>query len=140
MLVRKIQLPKAPVPTESEEAHTLVAYLRIHGYKFHHSANETGHTPEAIRRAVRVKREGTSAGFPDYVIVINNVLIAIELKRVRGSRVTPEQREWLAVLSACGIPSAICHGAAEAIEFIQECALNSPAPANSEQSTPSQLF
>lgn len=124
------------IPTESEEAHTLVAYLRIHGYKFHHSANETGHTPEAIRRAVRVKREGTSAGFPDYVIVINNVLIAIELKRVRGSRVTPEQREWLAVLSACGIPSAICHGAAEAIEFIQECIKTPSLPYKSPPKSP----
>lgn len=106
-------------PTESEEAKTLVAYLRIKGYVFHHSPNETGHSEEAARRAMRVKREGTSKGFPDYIIIKDDTLIAIELKRVKGSRTTPEQVQWLKDLAACGVHSAICHGAAESIEFIE---------------------
>lgn len=111
-------------PTEAEEAHTLVAYLRVHNYKFVHIPNETGHSPEAIRRAVRIKREGGSPGFPDYLIIKDGKLVVIELKRIKGSRTSPEQREWLAALAACGLECAIAHGATEAIEFLE--GLHSP--------------
>lgn len=113
-------------PTEAEEAKTLVQYLRIKGYTFHHSPNETGHTPEMQRRAIRVKREGTSRGFPDYLIIKGDTLIAIELKRVKGSITSPEQLQWLKDLAACGVQSAICHGASEAIEFIESIKIKEP--------------
>lgn len=106
-------------PTEAQEGATLVAYLRVKDFRFTHIANETGGTPEALRRAIQVKRQGVSKGFPDYLIIKNKQLIAIELKRVKGSVVKPEQREWLVALSICGVNCAICFGSAEAIEFIE---------------------
>jgi hypothetical protein len=114
-------VPSLPVPTEAQEATQFVAWLSVSGYKFHHSPNETGSSPEARRRAVRVKREGVSPGWPDYIIIKNNQLIAVELKRAKKSlsRVSPEQREWLASLAACGVEAAICYGCAEAIEFVE---------------------
>ncbi len=110
-----------PVPTEAEEARTLVAYLRVRGYAFHHSPNETGSSMEARRRAVRVKREGVSRGFPDYLIVVGNRLVFIELKRVKGSVTSPEQLKWLAVLDMIpGVTAAIARGAEQAINIIEE--------------------
>lgn len=117
------------VPTEAQEAHVLVAWLRVKGYTFVHVPNETGHSPEALRRAVRVKREGGSRGFPDYLIIKNKQLIAVELKRIKGSRTSPEQLQWLQELAACGVACAVCHGSAEAIEFIESVSIsNSPTP------------
>jgi hypothetical protein len=107
------------VPLEADEGKVLVAYLRVKGYRFTHIPNETGQSPEARRRAIRMKQQGTSKGFPDYLVIKNNTLIVIELKRVRGSTISPEQREWLAALAACGIPCFIARGASEAIEAIE---------------------
>jgi hypothetical protein len=105
--------------TEQQESELLATYLRIKGYKFTHIPNETGSDPAAKRRAIRMKRAGTSKGFPDYLIFANGKSIAIELKsRRKGAKATPEQKEWLLTLSEYGFESAICHGSSEAIEFI----------------------
>ena len=105
-------------PTEQQEAEALAAYLRIKGYDFTHIPNETGSDPAARRRAVRMKRAGVSRGFPDYLIFINGKRIAIELKRRKGGRASPEQRKWLEILAASGFECAVANGADEAIEFI----------------------
>lgn len=111
-----------PCPTESQEGDMLVAYLRVRGIKFSHIPNATGHTPEAKRRAIMMKRQGTSRGFPDYVIALPGVGIAfIELKRVRGSTTAPEQKEWVEALNACpGAEARICKGFEECKAFIEE--------------------
>lgn len=110
---------RLPVPLESDEAKTFVAWLRAKGYKFFHAPSETGSSPEARRRAIRMKQQGTVRGWPDYMIIKDYQLIAVELKRVRGSVVSPEQLEWLHVLAGCGVQCAVAHGAKEAIEFVE---------------------
>lgn len=105
-------------PTEAQEGSTLVAYLRVKNYRFTHIANETGSSPEAKRRAIRVKQQGVSRGFPDYLVITNAGLVAIELKRLRGSKLSPEQNEWVDALNAAGVPAKVCRGAQEAIDFI----------------------
>lgn len=107
-------------PTEQQEAEALAAYCRIKGYDFTHIPNETGGDMAARRRAVRMKRAGTSKGFPDYLIFTKIKCYAIELKRRKGGRATPEQRKWLEVLAAHGFVAAVSHGADEAIELIEE--------------------
>lgn len=47
----------ASVPTEAAEQAWFVDYLKLRGYKFTHIPNETGHSPEAFRRAIRMKRQ-----------------------------------------------------------------------------------
>lgn len=108
------------IATEQQEAETLAAYLRLKGYSFTHIPNETGGDPAARRRAVRMKRAGVSRGFPDYLIYARGHRIAIELKRSKGGRATKEQRDWLTTLSDYGYNCAVCHGAEEAIKFIEE--------------------
>lgn len=109
----------AAVPTEQQEAETLAVYLSVHKYRFTHIPLETGSDPAARRRAVRMKRAGASRGFPDYLVFAKDKMFAIELKRVKGSKTSPEQLEWLKTLSRYGFISAVCHGAKEAIELIE---------------------
>lgn len=108
-----------PVPTEAQEGEQLVAYLRLKGYKFTHIGNETGSSPEARRRAIRLKRQGTSPGFPDYFILVDGQAIAIELKRQRGSRTSPEQKAWIAALNDAGVPAKVCKGFLDAKAFVE---------------------
>jgi hypothetical protein len=105
---------------EADEGRLLVAYLRIKGYRFTHIANETGSGRAAQFQGIRNKQQGVSKGFPDYLIVTKTGLIAIELKRTKGSTTTKEQLEWLDALNSAGVASKVCKGAQEAIEFIKE--------------------
>lgn len=110
-------------PTESQEGDTLVAWLRINHIAFTHIPNETGSSPEARRRAIRMKRQGTSRGFVDYIVAIPTVgILYIELKRAKKSlsKVSPEQKDWLAVLEQCpGAATCLAYGANEAIKFVE---------------------
>lgn len=107
------------VPTEFQEGLALVAYLRVKDYKFTHLPLETGSSPEARRRAIRMKQQGTSRGTPDYMIIVKDQLLFVELKRKKGSRVSPEQREWLEALSKTGAHCIIAYGAQDAIDYIE---------------------
>jgi hypothetical protein len=111
---------RLPCPLESEEGKAFVAFLRLQGLKFTHIPNETGGSDEAKRRAIRMKQQGTSKGFLDYIIVIPYVGLAIvELKRQYGSTTSPEQLEWVAALNTVpGVQAEVCKGAAAAIAFV----------------------
>lgn len=110
-----------PVLIEAEEGKMLVAYLRVRRIPFTHIPNETGSSPEAKRRAIRMKQQGTARGFPDYIVAIIGVgMLYIELKRKRGSRVSPEQIEWVEIINKCpGAAACVAYGATEAIKFIE---------------------
>lgn len=110
------------MPSEAEEADVLVAWLRIHNYKFHHSPNETGSSPEMRRRAVRMKRAGTSPGFPDYTIIAGGHLIFIELKSKKGY-LSAEQKAWIAAFNKVdNVQAFVARGADEAIAIVEKYA------------------
>lgn len=117
-----IVVVQLPCLTENQEGDILVAYLRVRGIAFTHIPGETGGSPEAKRRAIRVKRQGYSKGTPDYMIALPGIgMLFIELKRLRGSKTSPEQLQWVETINKC--PSAearICKGACSAIAFIEE--------------------
>lgn len=110
------------VPTEAEEARTLVAYLRVRGYKFTHIANETGSGRGARFQGIRNKQQGVSPGFPDYIILVNDNVIFIELKRTKGGVLSQAQKYWIAALEEAGQTVRVCRGSEEAIKFIEEVA------------------
>lgn len=78
-----------------------------------------------VQYRVKQKRLGVKAGVPDLLIFDppptcpDNVGTAIELKRRKGGRVTPEQTDWLNDLKDRGWAVAVCQGATEAIEFLE---------------------
>lgn len=107
-------------PTEAQEGLVLVAYLRVKGFKFTHIPNETGGSPEAKRRAIRMKQQGTSRGFLDYLIIVMGSMVFIELKRQFGSKTSADQKEWVIAINEVGNCEAhIAYGAQDAITIIE---------------------
>lgn len=118
-------------PLEEEEQKAFVSWCRLRGYVVQHSGNEIGGSTSAMKaRAVKMKKLGTSKGFPDLLVFVPFSGIgdeidayqplAIEMKRVKGSTTSPEQLAWGDVLEKSGIPFRVCKGCQEAIDFVAE--------------------
>lgn len=117
------------IPYEEDEQIAFVQWCRLQGITVHHSGNEIGGSTRAVKaRAIKMKKMGTSKGFPDLLVFIPIAgatgeidayqICAIEMKRRKGGSVSKEQKQWLEVLQASGAMCAVCHGADEAIAFI----------------------
>lgn len=122
---------KAVVPTEEDEQIAFVQWCRLKGIICHHSGNEIGgSTPAMKARAIKMKKLGTSKGFPDLLLFIPILgttgepdayqPVAIEMKRTKGSTTSAEQKAWLNILELTGIPCAVCKGAESAREFVEK--------------------
>lgn len=119
------------VPLEQDEQMAFVRWCQLQKIIVHHSGNEIGGSTRALKaRAIKMKKMGTSKGFPDLLIFIpvrgvtNRINTyqpaAIEMKRIKGSTTTPEQKEWLKILELAGIPCRVCKGCQEAIKFVEQ--------------------
>jgi len=104
------------IPTEAEEQAVFVQWLRLK--KIHHFRvpNET-YTKSWKQKAMN-KALGVSSGVPDLFLIVNGQMIAIEMKRLKGGKTTPNQKEWLARLNAAGVPAKVCNGSKEAMSFV----------------------
>lgn len=118
------------VPLESEEQIAFVQWCRLNSIIVHHSPLEFNSSSRAVKvRAIKMKKMGASKGFPDLLIFIpvrgitghidSYQMCAVEMKRIKGSTTSPEQKEWLKILELAGIPCAICKGAEKAIDFVK---------------------
>lgn len=121
---------KIAVPKEEDEQIAFVQWCRLNHIIVHHSGNEIGGSTAAVKvRAIKMKKMGTSKGFPDLLVFIPVYgttgevdcyqMCAIEMKRRKGSTTSAEQKEWLRVLTESGVLCAICKGAEEAIKFVE---------------------
>jgi len=108
------------IPTEDDEQTVVVEYCDLKGYKRFRVPNET--YTKSWSQKNKNKRLGVSSGVPDLFVIVNNHLIAIEMKRTKGSVTSPQQLEWLAALNTASIQARICKGADEALRFINETA------------------
>ena len=107
-------------PTEYSECQAFHHYLEMKGIPHTHIGNESQLGGRAgIIRGARLKAIGQSKGFPDYLLVVNGQLVAIEMKRQKGGRLSPEQKQWLEALTGCGVKCFVCRGATQAIETVQ---------------------
>lgn len=125
-------MARISIPTEEQEQIAFVHYCEANGYKVHHCANEVGGSTKQLKmRAIKAKRMGTSKGFPDllvFVPVFSDCYeeidayqpIAIEMKRIKGSTTSPEQKAWGSILQKAGIPFKVCKGCSEAVKFIND--------------------
>jgi len=116
-----------PVPTEAQEQATLVEWLTLKRWLFTATAQATpagrmtaaGWKP-AFGTLRKNKALGVRKGFPDLCVVTPSGQVAfIEMKRKNGvfSDISTEQLEWLNALNGFGVPSVVCCGAAEAMDF-----------------------
>jgi hypothetical protein len=116
-------------PTEHEDAVTLARYLLVLQRMgkitlYSHVPNET-YTPSfAVRR--RNTQEGVRMGVPDYIIIVGNKVLFLELKRLKGSNTSDEQKEWILHLQGKTTEARICHGADQAMKFVSEFVANPP--------------
>lgn len=103
--------------SEDQESQILADYCRLKNYTFCHINNEF--YTKSWKQKNRQLRLGSAKGFPDYLIIVNNKLIAIEMKRAKGGVVSPAQKEWVETLNKAGVPTQVCKGADNAIAFIK---------------------
>ena len=75
-----------------------------------------------VTTAVNLKRTGVKAGVPDICLPVARGgchALYIELKRVKGGKVSEAQREWQAALNAQGNMAVVCYGWEDARKVIE---------------------
>lgn len=75
-----------------------------------------GHRHKAV--AAKLRASGVSAGVPDLFIPAWRMWI--EMKRAKGGRVSPAQKDWLEYLDEHGYHTVVCHGQDQAIAAVEE--------------------
>ncbi len=116
---RQGQRTKSEQRTEAEEQATVIEFCELLHIPAVHIPNEGKRTLSSGRALVAM---GLRKGFPDmFIPAARNGFhgLFIELKRDVKSRVSEEQRNWLAYLNAQGYRAVVCYGADEAIEEIR---------------------
>lgn len=104
---------------EEIECRALVEYLDIRGLKYSHLAQSTFTRSWSVK--ARNKAIGVRPGVPDYLIIVKNTCVFIEMKRKKGGVTSKYQKEWIEKLSGCnGVIAMVCAGAEEAISVIQK--------------------
>ena len=105
-------------PTEFQEAKVFAAWLSTQKVIFSHLAQETFTRSWGIK--MKNKISGVHSGVPDYIIITDNGLLFVELKRTKGGVVSDAQRYWIESLNKCaGVQAEVCKGAEQAIEFVK---------------------
>ena len=105
-------------PLEDEEQEIVVQFLQLKGIPHFRVPNETYTT--SMKQKAKNKALGVVSGVPDlFVLFEGHGLIAIEMKRIKGSVVSDAQQQWFERLNKSGIPAYICHGSAQAISIIE---------------------
>jgi len=104
-------------PTEHQEQVALVRALRTQDLLAFAIPN--GGLRDSIT-AKRLKDEGVLSGSPDLCVVRpNGKTIWIEMKRRKGSTISPEQKAIHAKMAEMGHTVLVGHGAKEAFEKLQ---------------------
>lgn len=106
------------IPTEDQECIAFADYCRLKGYTFGHINNEL--FTKSWKQKLRQKQLGSAKGLPDYIVIANNKLMFIEMKRSKGGVVSAYQKLWISELNNSGVIAGVCYGCEEAIEFVEK--------------------
>lgn len=112
----KLTAPKPPVPTEYDEQAALIEWADLASKKYPelkwlHSINNGAYVSMGV--AVKLKRAGTRRGIPDLSLpVARNGYhgLYVEMKRIKGGRVDPDQEACHAFLRDAGYRVEVCKG------------------------------
>jgi hypothetical protein len=113
---------KAAPESEANQQEIVVKYLRL-AYPDALYCASAGGMRTSYLQAIKMKRTGYVKGFPDLFIYEPRGEfhgLAIEMKKVKGSKIEPEQVQWQEQLRNRGYCSYICKGNEEAIKVIDE--------------------
>lgn len=103
--------------TEHQEQCNFVRWMEIN-YPEHRVAATPNGGKRHIKTAMDLKAEGVSKGFPD--LSIPSLSLYIEMKRLKGGRLSPEQKAWLEYLRSVGYRAEVAKGAEEAKRIVLE--------------------
>lgn len=108
-----------PVATEAKEQVALARWLSLRPkIVWTHCPNGEARNVVTARR---LKAYGVQRGVPDILIftpppkLSGHAGVAVELKRRKGGRASPEQVVFMAALESCGWRCFVAHGAMDAI-------------------------
>ncbi len=104
-------------PTEAEEQIMLVQWLQLKKLPHFRVPSETftrSWKQKNMNRALGVVR-----GVPDMFVLVGGKMIAVEMKRTKGSVTSPEQKVWIEQLNNNGVPAKVCKGFTEAKAYIE---------------------
>lgn len=109
-------------PLEGTECKAFVQYLEILQAQgtdilFSHMANET--FTKSWKTKNRNKAMGVRSGLPDYIIIINGLVVWLEMKRKTGGVISASQKEWLERLESAGQNVHVARGLDEAMEIVK---------------------
>jgi VRR-NUC domain len=113
-MTKIVKLKKQVPPREDHEQIVFVTWLLKQGYKVSASANGGSRN---LFEAMKLKRMGVSAGYPDVFLPLPTSKyhgFFIEMKRLKGGKVSEAQLEWLQYLRDKGYYAEVAHGAEEA--------------------------
>lgn len=99
------------IPTEHEEQRQVVMWFRKNHGPIRIFAIPNG-GQRSKSAAAKLKAEGVSAGVPD--LFIPALRLWIEMKRIKGGRLSAEQKDWINYLASVGYVCFTCCGAEEA--------------------------
>lgn len=106
------------IPSEYDEQVALVQYLNLKGIPHFRVPNET-YTKSWNQKRMN-KALGVQPGIPDLFVIVKNQLLGIEMKRRKGGVVSEPQKKWIAILNGANVPTKVCRGYEEAIQFIEK--------------------
>ncbi len=120
----RIKASDLPAPTESVEQQCLFRWARMECGAYP-ELDLLYHVPNGGSRnkieAARLKGEGVKPGVPDLCLPVARGEyhgLYIELKRIRGGRISEDQKDWLESLRKQGYCAVICKGWEAAAETI----------------------
>lgn len=106
---------KMTIPTEHQEQVNFVNWM-----EYNHPEHRLFAIPNGEKRSIsvakRLKAEGVRKGVPD--LMIPSLHLFIEMKKIKGSSTSKEQKEWIKHLIECGYTAVICKGADEVKQVI----------------------
>lgn len=115
---------KAIVPTEFEEQSAIFEWAKAMSKRYpclNYMSGSLNGIRLPLGLAVKAKKNGLLKGFPDIFLPYNNGTytgLFIELKRLKGGVVSPEQTDFIEYLNSQGYKAVVCKGHSEAISTI----------------------
>lgn len=108
------------IPLEIQEAFTFVHWLKLNKIPHYHIY---AGGKVSIQEGAKLKRLGCGTGYPDFCVPLMRKGyggLYIELKRIKGGVVSPEQKEKINELNGNGYLAVVAKGFDEAKEIVEK--------------------
>lgn len=120
-------MTKNTSPLEKEEQINFINYCELNNITVIHIANEflSQNYSNRFSYIKSMKKQGYRVGIPDLLILAKNKsqtheVLFIEMKRQKGSKISDEQKEWIARLDNEGYCVGVAKGCDSAINILNQ--------------------